>query len=199
MAPSILYTPQAPVRWAHLITAREQLDPSKPKAWTCELLLSQANPAHAAFIASLDALFTDTHGSKKKRSDKGQPWKTDREDHTITVVKFKAQEFRRDDGTTAAGPKVLDAKKQTWDGSQIGNGSEVIMAFTTYGWERPEGTGLSLQPKAVQVVRFVPRADLGESAADGFSEQEGGYTVTQASGFDDEFDEFGAGAAAMPF
>ena len=199
MAPAILYTPQAPVRWAHLITAREQLDPSKPKAWTCELLLSQSSPAHVAFLAQLDQIFTDTHGARKKRSDKGQPWKTDREDPSITVVKFKALEFKRDDGSKAAGPRVMDSRKQPWDGSQIGNGSEVIMAFTTYGWEQPDGTGLSLQPKAVQVVRFVPRADLGESAADGFSEQEGGYTVTQASGFTDEFDEFGAGSPAMPF
>lgn len=199
MAPTILYSPKAPVRWAHLITAREQLDPSKPRAWTCELLLSQSNPAHVAFLVQLDQIFTDTHGSKKKRSDKGTPWKTDRDDPTITVVKFKSQEFKRDDGSVAAGPKVMDAKKQPWDGSQIGNNSEVVLAFTTYGWERPEGTGLSLQPKAAQVVSFVPRADLGESAADGFSEQEGGYTVTQAATFTDEFDEFGAGAAAMPF
>lgn len=198
MAPAILYSPLAPVRWAHLITAREQLDPNKPKAWTCELLLSQDDPKHQAFLVSLDALFTDTHGSKKKRSDKGVPWKTDREDPTITVVKFKAQQFVRDDSSTAPGPKVMDSRKQPWDGSQIGNGSEVVLAFTTYGWERPEGTGLSLQPKAVQVVSFVPRADLGESAADGFEEQEG-YSVQAAASFTDEFDEFGAGAAAMPF
>ena len=188
MATEILYSPLAPVRWAHLITARETLDPSKPKAWTAELLLSQSNPKHVEFLMKLDQLFTDTHGQKKKRSDKGTPWKTDRDDSTITVVKFKSQEFVRDDGSKAAGPKVFDAKKQAWDGQEIGNGSTVILAFTTYGWERPEGTGLSLQPKAVQVVSFVPRADLGDAAADGFSEQEG-YSVTQApaAGFVDEF------------
>ena len=199
MAPTILYSPKAPVRWAHLITAREQLDPSKPKAWTCELLLSQSDPKHVAFIAQLDQIFTDTHGALKKRSDKGQPWKTDRDDPSLTVVKFKTLEFKRDDGTTAVGPRVMDSRKQPWDKSQIGNGSTVVIAFTTRGWEQPDGTGLGLQPKAVQVVSFVPRADLGESAADGFSEQEGGYTVTQAATFTDEFDEFGAGAAAMPF
>ena len=187
MPSEILYSPQAPVRWAHLITARETLDPSKPKAFTCELLLSSSNPKHVAFLTRLDQVFTDTHGAKKRRSDKGTPWKTDKDDGTLTVVKFKAQEFVRDDGSKAAGPRVLDSRKQPWDGSEIGNGSEVILAFTTYGWERPEGTGLSLQPKAVQVVTFVPRADLGDAAADGFTEQEGGYSVAQPAGFVDEF------------
>ena len=73
MASEILYSPLAPVRWAHLITARETLDPSKPKAWTCELLMSQMDPKHVAFVERLDQLFNDTHGSKKRRSDKGQP------------------------------------------------------------------------------------------------------------------------------
>ena len=187
MATEILYSPQAPVRWAHLINARETLDPSKPKAFTCELLLSSSNPKHVEFLVKLDALFTDTHGARKKRSDKGTPWKTDKDDPNITVVKFKSTEFVRDDGSKAAGPRIIDSRKQPWDGSEIGNGSEVILAFTTYGWERPEGTGLSLQPKAGQVVTFVPRADLGEAATDGFSEQEGGYSVAQPAGFIDEF------------
>ena len=187
MATEILYSPQAPVRWAHLINARETLDPSKPKAFTCELLLSSSNPKHVEFLVKLDALFTDTHGARKKRSDKGTPWKTDKDDSNITVVKFKSNEFVRDDGSKAAGPRIIDSRKQPWDGSEIGNNSEVILAFTIYGWERPEGTGLSLQPKAVQVVTFVPRADLGEAATDGFSEQEGGYSVAQPAGFVDEF------------
>jgi hypothetical protein len=187
MAAEILYSPQAPVRWAHLINARETLDPSKPKAFTCELLLSGSNPKHVEFLAKLDDLFTDTHGARKKRSDKGTPWKTDREDPSITIVKFKSTEFVRDDGSKAAGPRIIDSRKQPWDGSEIGNGSQVILAFTIYGWERPEGTGLSLQPKAAQVVTFVPRADLGEAATDGFSEQEGGYSVAQPAGFVDEF------------
>jgi hypothetical protein len=188
MASEIIYSPLAPVRWAHLINARETLDPSKPKAWTCELLLSQMDPKHVAFVERLDQLFNDTHGSKKRRSDKGQPWKQDKDDSTITVVKFKATEFVRDDGSKAAGPRIIDSRKQPWDGQAIGNGSKVILAFTCYGWERPEGTGLSLQPKAVQVVSLVPYEGNDEKAVDGFAEQDG-YVVASAepAGFVDEF------------
>jgi hypothetical protein len=61
----------------------------------------------------------------------------------------------------------------------------MIIRFSTYGWERPEGTGLSLQPKAAQVVQFVAREE--QDATDGFEEQEGGYAVAQPSGYVDEF------------
>jgi hypothetical protein len=187
MASEIHYSPIATVRWAHLITAREQLDPSKPKAFTAELVLENSNPAHAEFLAKLDGIFVDTHGAKKRRSDKGQPWKPDKENSNLTVVKFKALEFVRDDGTKAKGPRIIDAKKKAWDDQQIGNNSTCKIAFTTYGWERPEGVGLSLQPTTVQVITLVPL--VIEDGFDGFGEEEG-YEVTQASGFNDEFDEF---------
>ena len=185
MASEILYTPKAEVRWAYLITAREQLDPSKPKAWTCDLVLENNDPKAKAFLAKLEEQFVAIHGTKKRRSDKGQPWKPDKDKPSeLTIVKFKANEFVRDDGSKAAGPKVIDAKKQPWDGRSIGNGSKVIVAFTVYGWERPEGCGMSLQPKAVQVVDFVPYEEF--DATGGFEEQEG-FAVP---GVADEFDEF---------
>ena len=188
MASEILYSPQAPVRWAHLISARQQLDEAKPRAWSVELVLTNADPAHAKFLARLEQAFVDTHGSKKRRSDKGLPWKPDKENPTShTVVKLKATEFVRDDGSRAAGPKIIDSKKQPWDGSAIGNGSQMILAFTVYGWERPEGVGLSLQPKACQVVQYVPLQV--EDGIDGFAEQDG-YSVTSATPAADEFDEF---------
>jgi len=186
MASDIHFTPAAPVRWCHLIQARTQLDESKPKAWTCELVLDNNDAKHKAFLAKLDQIFTETHGTKKKRSDKGQPWKPDKDDATKTVVRFKALEFIREDGSKATGPQIIDAKRQAWDGSQIGNGSELIIKFSTYGWERPEGTGLSLQPKAAQVLTFVAREE--QDSTDGFEEQDG-YSVTQSIGFVDEFAE----------
>lgn len=187
MASEVLYSPRAAVRWCHLIHARQQLDETKPHAWTCELLLEpKTNPSHALFVEKLESIFVEAHGSKKRRSDKGLPWKADKENPAITVVKFKTQQFRRDDGTTAPGPRIIDAKKNAWDGAAIGNGSELILSFTTYAWERPEGAGLSLQPKAAQVLHLVPREE--RDATEGFEEQEG-YAVGQADQFVDEFGE----------
>jgi len=187
------FTPAAPVRWAHLITARTQLDESKLRAWTCELLLSPGtNPKHKAFMAKLEAILTDTHGTKKRISDKGRPWKQDAQDPSITVVKFKTLEFINDDGSKVKGPQIIDAKKQPWNGAAIGNGSELIIKFTAAGWERPEGVGLSLWPRAAQVLAYVPREE--EDATDGFEEQDG-YSVAEPAGYVDEF----AGEEEPPF
>lgn len=179
------FTPQAPVRWAHLITARTQLDESKPRAWTCELLLSPGtNPKHKAFLAKLESILTDTHGTKKRISDKGKPWKQDAQDPSITVVKFKTLEFVNDDGSKVKGPQIIDAKRNAWNGAAIGNGSELIVKFSAAGWERPEGVGLSLRPRAAQVLTYVPREE--EDATDGFEEQDG-FSVAEPAGYVDEF------------
>ena len=186
MASDIYFSPAAPARYCFLITARAQLDESKLKAWTVELMLSNDNPQHQAFLDKLKQRFTDVHGTVKKRSDKGEPWKPDKTDATKTVVKFKTLEFVREDGSKAAGPQIIDAKRQRWDGSGIGNGSELIIKFEVSAWDRKqEGVGISLHPKAVQVVKLVPRED--EDATEGFEEIEGGYAVADAGGFVDEF------------
>lgn len=179
------FTPQAPVRWANLITARTQLDESKLRAWTCQLLLSPfTNPKHAAFLEKLESILTDTHGTKKRISDKGKPWKQDAKDPSITVVKFKTLEFVNDDGSKAKSPQIIDAKRNAWNGAAIGNDSELIIKFFAAGWEGPEGVGLSLRPRAAQVLVYVPRKE--EDATDGFEEQDG-FNVADSTGYVDEF------------
>jgi len=188
MASETYFTPQAPARYCFLITARAQLDESKPKAWTCDLVLSNDNPKHQAFLDKLKQRFTDIHGTVKKRSDKGEPWKPDKTDQTKTVVKFKTLEFVREDGSKAKGPQIIDAKRSPWDGSAIGNGSELIIKFQISSWDRKqEGVGISLHPTAAQVVQFVPREE--QDATDGFEEQEGGFALADAGGYVDEFSE----------
>ena len=171
------------MRWAHLINADEY---EGKYSYSCELVLDNNNAAHKAFLAKLEAEFVAQHGAKKSRSAKGEPWRPDKEDATRTVVRFKANRFSNDDGTFTKGPRMVDAKKQPWDGQEIGNGSELIIGFTVYPWNRSEGCGITLQPKAVQVVTLIPREDPGDKVADGFDEQDG-YVVGQASEYVDEF------------
>jgi hypothetical protein len=81
----------------------------------------------------------------------------------------------------------MDSRKRPWDGSAIGNGSKLIVAYKTYTWERPEGVGISLIPTAVQVVHFVPY--LLDDGVDGFEEQAGGFALPAfAEEFEDEFE-----------
>ena len=79
MATEILYTPLAEVRWAHLVEPRPQMDPEKPLAWSVDLLLPLAEPTSQGFLQALERQFIEAHGSKKRRSDKGEPWKPDKE------------------------------------------------------------------------------------------------------------------------
>lgn len=175
----IIYSPCAPVRYAHLITAG--LYEGK-YSYSVELLLSPfTNPQHKAFIEKLDAEFIAQNGSKKTRAEKGTPWKADKTDPTITVVKFKSNRFENVNEVTGVttyskGPRIVDAKRNDWDGRDIGNGSEMIIGFTAHGWDRSEGCGIQLRPKACQVVKFVPYEGDDAKAADGFEEQDG-YTV----------------------
>ena len=172
------------MRWAHLINADEY---EGKYSYSCELVLSNDDPAHAAFLKKLDAEFVALHGAKKARSSKGTPWKADKDDADKTVVRFKANRFTNDDGTHSKGPRIVDAKKATWSGQDIGNDSVLIVGFTIYPWSRSEGCGITLQPKACQVVQFVPREDMSEQVAEGFDEVEGGYAVADAGGLVDEF------------
>jgi hypothetical protein len=187
MASETFYSPKAPVRWAHLINADEY---EGKYTYSCELVLEPAsNPSHKLFLEQLEAEFVALHGAKKARSSKGTPWKADKDDATKTVVRFKANRFTNDDGTHSKGPRIVDAKKAAWDGSEIGNNSVLIVGFTIYPWSRSEGCGITLQPKACQVVEFVAREDLGDAVADGFEEQEGGFALADAGGYVDEFSE----------
>lgn len=185
-ASKIHYSPLAEARWAYLIEPRAQMDEAKPPAWSVDLCMKADDSKTQAFHALLESAFIEYHGSKKKRSPNGMPFKIDKNDPTIMVAKFKAQQFIRTDGTALTGPKVMDSKKQPWDGSAIGNGSKLLIAFKFHSWERPEGCGITLIPTAVQVVHFVPY--LVDDGSDGFEEQAGGYAVASHAAEFDEFD-----------
>jgi hypothetical protein len=184
MASETFYSPKAPVRYAHLIHADEY---EGKFSYSCELLLRNDIQAHRVFLEKMEAEFVALHGAKKPRSSKGTPWRPDKTDPNLTVVRFKANRFDNPDGTFSKGPRIVDARKAPWDGREIGNGSELIVGFTCYPWSRSEGCGVTLQPKACQVVTFVPREDQGDQVADGFEEQEGGFSVAAADGYVDEF------------
>jgi hypothetical protein len=144
MAKDIFRTPLAEVRWAHLITPRHQLDKSKPKAWTADLLLPNGDEKAQAFLLAMEDQFIALHGSRKRRAEKGFPWKPDKEKPSeITVVRFKVPQFQRRDGSLSEGPRIVDAKKQPWDGAAIGNGSRVVVPYEqvdpTDGFEEVEG------------------------------------------------------------
>lgn len=69
------------------------------------------------------------------------------------VCKFKRKQFRFD-GTENAKPVIVDAKKEPFNGL-IGNGSEVIVQFSTYEWTNKFGSGIASDLQGVQIVNLV--------------------------------------------
>ena len=160
------------MRWAHLITPRHQLDKAKPLAWTCDLLLPSNDQQAQSFLLAMEDQFIALHGSRKRRAEKGFPWKADRERPSeITVLRFKVPQFLRRDGSLSEGPRIVDAKKQPWGGAAIGNGSKLIVAFDIYDWDGENGCGMTFQPRAIQVVDYIPYEQLDPT--EGFAEVEG--------------------------
>ena len=56
--------------------------------------------------------------------------------------------------------RVFDKDGNLWDHKQlIGNGSKMRIGFEVYAWKGPSGAGLSLQPRAAQVVEWLAAPD----------------------------------------
>ncbi len=188
MAKELIKTPVGAVRWFKLTgDARpNKFDPTKPPSWSTDLILDNNNEEHQAFLLHMEEQFVSLHGATK-RHNKAFPWgpleDKDRDgkvtkDETSTVIRFKASQFTRNDGGTSEGPRIMDSGKHPWDHSkELANGSKVIIAFTIYAWQSPTGAGISLDPKAVMVVDYIPfnRAN----AEDLFDAVPGGYVAQE--------------------
>jgi hypothetical protein len=76
MATEILYSPQAEVRWAHLVEPRPQMDPEKPLAWSVDLLLPLAEPTSQTYLETLERQFIEAHAARSAaatRANRGSP------------------------------------------------------------------------------------------------------------------------------
>ena len=145
-----------------------KFEPTKPPTWEIEILLENDNPEHMSWCESIEAQFDVVHPGEKKsaywlpiKPDKEQPRKRQ-------SCRFKLTEFTFKDGNKSEGPVVYDAQGNHWPvDKQIGNGSKMRIGFDIYAWKAPTGCGLTLQPRAAQVVEWLaPPATKPSSAAD---------------------------------
>ena len=87
-------------------------------------------------------------------------------------IKIKRKVYKRD-GTQRNAPVIKDSQNNSWDGSLIGNGSQVNAKFATYEWEYNKKKGIATDLIALQVVDLV---EYGGSSSD-FSPVDGGYVA----------------------
>lgn len=169
MPSELLYTPPAEAQWVNLIDPKPGYDPKKELQWSFDLLF----PSTHQILTDLEQQFTKIHGDKP-RSTK-TPWKPHKNREGITAIRFKALQLKREDGTFIDGPRIVDSQKQPWRQGDIGNGSILRACYIIYKWAQPDGVGITLIPKSVQVLKFVPISDGSE----GFEKDENGYAQEQ--------------------
>ena len=75
------------------------------------------------------------------------------------VVKFKRKHTHPSIEVFGGPPQVVDADANEWDGSLIGNGSEVEVAFTVYDTKMGKGTRL----EGVRVINHVELPPLEDA------------------------------------
>lgn len=157
MAKDLRRTPLVEVRWCGLEKEpkKNKFEPSKPATWEVEIVLENSSKEHMAWCEEVEALFEELHPGKRKSAN-WLPIKPDKDEpRKRQVCRMKLKQWIRN-GVSSEGPTVFDAKGLLWDPAQaIGNGSKLIIGYDVYAWEGVSGAGLSLQPRAAQVVEHV--------------------------------------------
>jgi hypothetical protein len=158
MARDLKKTPLVEVRWCGLEKEpkKSKFEPNKPRTWEVEILLENDNKKHMAWCEEVEGLFDELHPNEKKSAN-WLPIKPDKEQpRKRQVCRMKLKEWVNDNGVCSEGPTVFNKAGQMWDKTQaIGNGSMMVIGYDVFAWKGPSGAGLSLQPRAAQVVEHV--------------------------------------------
>jgi hypothetical protein len=152
-----------------------------------ELSSEDAEP----FVKQVEALFADFLADKKRELKKDKlklhpaPWE---ENDGMTQLKLKVPAMGKNKETGeeySRKPTLFDASGKEED-VNIGGGSKLKVAVVPYCWYTASlGAGVTLQPKAVQVLELVTWGDGGSAVSYGFDVSEA-KPESRKTGTDDE-------------
>lgn len=191
MPKEIIVSPLGTAEWAKIIEPGDAYEEGNPPEWTLDLVLDPGkNAKHYDFISQIEQWFAELHGAKARVAERGWPFRdhlnAEKKPDGLTTVRFKRNTISKK-GNPIPAPVIVDAKKKPWNRELlIGNGSQVKVGFTFFGWERKGQYGISLDLAAVQVIDLVPYE--APDPTGGFDEEEG-YEVEEAqetAGFREE-------------
>lgn len=184
MAREMQLSPKGEALWCKVLGEPAKGYDTEDRAWSCSLILDPQQEDTIAFVAKLEDLFREFHGSTNKVARYGWPFADEtrkddngREKPTGKIkVNFKRKEFTSR-GIEKPAPRVVDSKKQPWPAEKlIGNGSTIRVAFTAWPWKGAKGNGMSLELESIQVIDLV---SYDAPSSDPFQEEDG-YVVPQA-------------------
>jgi hypothetical protein len=155
-----------------------------------ELSAEDAEP----FIKQAEAIFAEFLADKKRELKKDKlklhpaPWE-DNDGLVQLKLKVPAMGKNKETGEEySRKPTLFDATGKEED-VNIGGGSKLKVAVVPYCWYTASlGAGITLQPKAVQVLDLVTWGDGGSASAYGFDVSEAAAPTTKTGTDDAEID-----------
>jgi hypothetical protein len=179
-------TPAGIARYPHLNRPDTKFDDVGVYKVNLELTAEEAEP----FITQIEALLAEFVAEKKRELKKDKlkmhaaPWEEN--DGLVQLkLKVKAMGKGKDGETYSRQPKLFSASGEAIT-DNIGGGSKIKVAVLPYVWYTASlGAGVTLQPKAVQVLDLVTWGDGGSAVSYGFDVSEA-KPETRKTGTDDE-------------
>ncbi len=187
MASNTITTPVGIARYPHL----NRPDTKYKEEGEYKVNLEMSSEDAESFIKQIETIFGEFLSEKKRELKKDKlklhdaPWQ-ENDGQTILKLRVKAIGKSKKTGETfSRTPKLFNASGEEIT-DNIGGGSKLKVAVVPYCWYTASlGAGITLQPKAVQVLDLVTWGDGGTAESYGFdvSEAKGSSAKT---GTDDE-------------
>lgn len=162
-------TPAGIARYPHLNRPDKKFSEVGEFKVNLELSSDEAEP----FIKQIEGIFSEFLAAKKTELKKDKlklhaaPWE---ENDGVTMLKLrvKAVGKNKEGEEFSRAPKLFNASGEVIT-DNIGGGSKLKAAVVPYCWYTASlGAGITLQPKAVQVLDLVTWGDGGSASAYGF-------------------------------
>ncbi len=186
MASNTITTPAGIARYPHLNRPDLKFDDVGVYKVNLEMSVEEAEP----FIAKIEEMFGEFLSDKKRelKKDKlklhAQPWE-DNDGMIQLKLKVKAVGKTKAGEEYSRAPKIFGADGKPLE-ANIGGGSRIKVAVVPYFWYTASlGAGITLQPKAVQVLDLVTWGDGGSAESYGFDVTEAKQDAKR-TGTDDE-------------
>jgi len=173
MPNTTLTTPAGIARYPSLNRPDTKFDDIGVFKVNLELSAEDAKP----FLDDVEEILAEFVANKKRELKKDKlkmhaaPWE---ENDGVVQLKLKVKAI----GKTKAGeeysrqPKLFGADGQPLE-ANVGGGSKIKVAVVPYAWYTASlGAGITLQPKAVQVLELLTWGDGGSAASYGFDVSE---------------------------
>ena len=173
MNKSTITTPVGVAKYPHLNKPDKKYATKEKPHGEYKVDLEMPSEDASEFISKIDELFSEFLADKKRELKKdtlkmhAAPWE---ENDGVTKLKLrvKAMGQTKDGELFSRQPKLFSASNQIVT-ENVGGGSKLKVAVVPYFWYTASlGAGITLQPKAVQILDLVTWSSGGTAEAYGF-------------------------------